>query len=320
MKNKKYIIASLISLSTLCSSCNDWLDLVPQDTQTSEQYWKTGKEVENVLASGYYYLRNSWQTLFFWSEARGIGLGALGNNDGAAQWDKLSIFDILPTDEYVKWEKMYKIISMANAVITYGPEVCDKDESFTENHALSLNAEAYFLRSYAYFTLVRNYREVPLILESFVTDETPFVKAKSTESEILTQLIKDLEGCMEYAKEYFPEIDADSKMNTKGRATRWAVKALLADIYLWRGESGNNGGKSDYERCIELCDEIIESGRIGLISGQRWFENFYPGNSNESIFEIQYDYNLSQTNSFLTIFNVNKSFTLNYNTILSFSS
>ncbi len=296
MKLTKYIIASVLALSMSFTSCNDWLNIDPEDVQTTNQYWQTGDDVENILASGYYNLRKAWQIQYFWSEARANGISVYSTLNDAGKFLKLREFDILPTDDYVKWEKMYDVISMANAVIKYGPEVVERDGSFTMAHANSLNAEAYFLRSLAYFTLVRNFRDVPLVLEPYVTDEADFLLPKSTEAEVMAQIISDLEGSLEYAKEYFPEIDADSKANTKGRATRWALQSLLADIYLWRGEAG------DYGRCVELCDAVIESGRVGLISGDRWFENFYPGNSNESVFELQYSYDLAQTNNFISFF------------------
>lgn len=94
----------------------------------------------------------------------------------------------------------------------------------------------------------------------------------------------------------------------KGRMTMWAVKALLADIYLWQEE---------YEKCNRKCDEIIGSGQLLLVpveSRKIEVENteegttdiyyapdqssyyslfqqiYYQGNSMESIFELQFCY------------------------------
>ena len=66
---------------------------------------------------------------------------------------------------------------------------------------------------------------------------------------------------------------------TKGRVTKYAVHALLADVYLWL---------NDYSEVVLNCDAIITSGRYALLGASNWFENFYPGNSNSSIFEIQF--------------------------------
>ena len=61
----------------------------------------------------------------------------------------------------------------------------------------------------------------------------------------------------------------------------------MADIYLYFEK---------YPACINACDQVINSGLYGLIDGEDWFMLFFPGNSNESIFEIQFDKDLDQTN------------------------
>ncbi|GAE84790.1 RagB/SusD family nutrient uptake outer membrane protein [Bacteroides reticulotermitis] len=88
--------------------------------------------------------------------------------------------------------------------------------------------------------------------------------------------------------------------------TAYAVKALLADVYLW---------KEEYAKCSAKCDEIINSGQFALISVHRdevilegatpeendtiyypsetaytqlYDQLYYKGNSTESIFEIQF--------------------------------
>lgn len=313
MKFNRYLTITALFFGLLSSSCNAWLDVRPENTQTVNEYWKTGDQVEAVLASGYYYLRDSWQYMYFWAEARGNGMEAasLSQND-ASKFLSMRYYNTLPTSTYAKWEKMYKVIAQANSVIKYAPEVVKLDESFSENVMRSLCVEAYWLRAYCYFTLVRNFRDVPLCLEPYVDDEADFLVPQSSPEIVLQTIIDDLENNMEYAKEYFPETDPELPVNTKGRATRWALKALLADIYLWRGNAG------DYQRAAQLCDEVINSGRVGLIAGNQWFTNFFPGNSNESIFEIQYDNSRSQTNNFLTIFNTNTSFVISPNSKMLF--
>lgn len=60
--------------------------------------------------------------------------------------------------------------------------------------------------------------------------------------------------------------------------------ALLADVYLW---------DQQYQKCIDYCDSISNSGLYDLESYSTWFNLYNPGNSPvESIFEIQFDDNL----------------------------
>ncbi|WP_315817795.1 hypothetical protein [Paraflavitalea speifideaquila] len=59
------------------------------------------------------------------------------------------------------------------------------------------------------------------------------------------------------------------------------MNALLADVYLWMDK---------YSDCVAECDKIIKSGKFGLVQANEFFNNvFYEGNSNESIFELQFD-------------------------------
>jgi starch-binding outer membrane protein, SusD/RagB family len=291
---KKAVLFGMMMMFSF-TSCNDWLELYPENAQVSSQYWETKADVEAVLSAGYVRLRGSVDELFVWGEVRGNGimLFHVNKNDDTRASQKIRNMDILPSNPYAKWGKMYEVINIANSVIKYGPEVVEKDDSFTNQELNSFLSEAYFLRSLAYFYLVRTFRDVPYITQPYVNDDEEFEFEKTSGDLILNYLVDDLKNSMAAAKEFFPEVDNENPMNTKGRATKWAINALLADIYLWQG---------NYEACISACDEIIASGRVGLISN--WFLNFFPGNSNESIFEIQYSYDRGQTNGFAGWFDV----------------
>jgi starch-binding outer membrane protein, SusD/RagB family len=309
MKVVKYSIFSVFIILSLMS-CKNWLEILPENEQTTSQYWKTKEEVEAVLGAGYTRLRSSVEYLFIWGEARGTGINFYNAvNDNVKEAIKLRNLDILPSNMYAQWANMYQVINMANSVIKYAPEVAKVDASFNEYIMKSYLSEAYFQRALAYFYLVRTFRDVPFVTEPYVTDEASYLIKQSSDTAILKHLVMDLDSSLESAKEYFPEVNAADPANSKGRATRWAIHALLADINLWLG---------NYDKCITSCDAVINSGRVGLISGSNWYTNFYPGNSNESIFEIQYSYSLGQTNSFYTWFNTDQRYIISPYTQLLF--
>jgi hypothetical protein len=76
----------------------------------------------------------------------------------------------------------------------------------------------------------------------------------------------------------------------KGRVTNYAINALLADVMLWM---------ENYDGVVTECNKVINSGKFALMGGSIWFDIFYPGNSNEAIFELQFDGVLEQTNQLL---------------------
>jgi hypothetical protein len=311
MKYIKLIIVTTFIIS-LVSSCDEYLTVLPENNQSVYEFWRTKEEVEAVLGAGYIKLRDTQEYLFLWGESRGNGI--YFRTDGttaqlAAQ--KIRRMDILETNDLAKWDKLYAVINMANSVIRFGPDVVDRDDSFNENVMKSYLSEAYFQRALSYFYLVRIWKNVPYVKTPYVDDAAGYAIPQSNPEEILNGCLADLNIALESAKLHFPETSVDNPINTKGRATRWAMLALMADINLWLG---------NYDAAIQECDEIINSNRIGLIGSTLWFSNFYPGNSNESIFEIQYSYSLGQTNSFITWFDTNNNYNITPYALTLFSA
>lgn len=270
--NRKIAMMALCGGMLFISSCNSWLDLMPENDQTSDMYWKTKEDVEAVVISGYLRMKGCLEKFVQWGELRGNGLAYVGSS--TVEQDIIDL-QILTNNSVSDWYNFYRVIASANAVIKYAPSVMTNDETFLEEVMNSYVAEAVFQRSLCYFYLVRTFHEVPLVLNPYVDDSAPYNVPKNTEREILDRLIADLEGIVRYARPGFGVVEEN-----KGRATRWAVYSLLADIYLWDGR---------YDKCVAACDKVLVSGQAELLPARRWFELYYPGNSAESIFELNYD-------------------------------
>ena len=285
------LIAGAFSL-TLTTSCNDWLDVLPNNEQVTDDYWQSKEDVEAVIASGYYYLRQCVPTIIKWGELRGGSLYTSSSGDS-----KLQDFNMTPSHSLCDWSNIYKVIGMANSVILYAPNV--KDDTYYDAIRNSHLAEAYVLRAYCYLLLVKNFKEVPLVMQAYVNDQASFDLAKSSEQEIVAQIKEDVKTALATgaAKGTYEEDWA-----TKGRATKWALYALMADVCLW---------SEDYDQCIEYCDLILNANDafrpVFMTNTNDWYTMFYPGNSNESIFELNWDYSMNQTNNFNSLFTLTAS-------------
>ncbi|QDH80552.1 RagB/SusD family nutrient uptake outer membrane protein [Echinicola soli] len=306
---RKTYICLLAALTFVISSCNDWLELQPENNQVSDEYWTNKEEVEAVLGAGYVRLRETMEQQLVWGEMRGNGL-TTGSGAILADIFRINQWDILPGNDFVKWDKFYQVINYANMVIKYAPEVVERDPSFNENVMQSYLSEAYFLRGLAYFYLVRNFRDVPLITEPYMDDQTAFEVAKSPSNEIFQQIKMDLEGAVEYAKEVAPTV-----WEAKGRATKWSIYATLVDVYLWTEE---------YDKAIAASDAVINSGQLGLLEGMvnnnnNWYRIFSEGNTNEGIFELQFDFDKSQTNNLVSWFGSNQRYSVTEHTVSLFA-
>lgn len=276
----KKINIILITLVVLVSGCTDFLTLKPQDELIREEYWKTGDDVQAVVGEAYAKLNNIIDDVYYWAELRG---GLISPDPKNADVSTLEFFNfnINTYNEKTQWKDFYSIINLANTIIEYAPSAKENDQTFTEVAFNGYMAEAYYLRALSYFYLVRAFKEVPFITKSYSTDDQNFDFVKSGEQEIIDQLISDLNSQVDNAFEtsYFIGV-----ANQKGRITRNAYHALLADLYLW-----NN----DYQSCITECQKI---NGVVFEDGETYFDIYAgKGNSDESIFELQFDYNLYNT-------------------------
>lgn len=276
---KKILLATLFVGAFGLTGCDDYLNILPNDKQTTEMYWKSSADVEAILAEGYSSMRTCIPYMIDWGELRGASVVTSITN--AAM---IGDFKVLPDNTRVSWQTFYKVIGMANSVLEFAPGVMAVDESYREQQMNSHLTEAYFMRGLMYLYLVRNFREVPLVKKAYVTDEVSNDIAKSSEAEILDFILSDVEAALatNAAKEQF-----ESSWANKGRATKWALYALGAETCLWA---------EDYEGCVKYADMLINASSglrpVFITASARWFENFYTqeGNgSNESVFELIFD-------------------------------
>ena len=281
MKSKlKYLL--LILLLFMQVSCNDWLELIPPNGLIRNEFWKAKEDVEAVLMSAYETFGEMDRQLFLYGELRADFL--LGDNNQSLDEQKIMENNIFPDNPFCDWGGFYSVINYCNEVIKNAPQVRELDNTFTEVKLKNILAEAYFMRSLSYFYLVRIFGDVPLILEPADTDAADFYLPKISGEEVLDQITSDLKSNRNFA----PSSDFLTLADMKGRASKAAFDALLADIELWR---------FNYEEVLQHIEKIELTEKFDLMPTAKWFDIFYPGNSLESIFEIQFDESLDQPNS-----------------------
>ena len=221
-------------------SCEDVLKEAPKAVAV-ETFYNTAAEVETAVNAAYRELRAT----------NGIS-GQLGAqveaytdySYGRGSYQVLSDFqglnstNIPRTDE--GWRLFYLSIRNANLVIQNAP----KGSRISQADIAKYVAEAKFLRAYNYFWLVRNWGGVPIRTEATLTE--PNVK-RSTADEVYNLIISDLKEA---------ETNLPDKGAQVGRATKWAVKAALAEVYFTRNQ---------YAEARDKADEIIKSGQFSLV-------------------------------------------------------
>ena len=280
---RKHIIYNLVLLvALLAQSCDSYLDLQPENGTTRDEFWKTKEDVQAAVIGIYSGLLNtpgSGTTIaeysFMYGELRGgmVGPGAYSSDD---QRDIVTS-NILSSNSVSSWAAFYTVINYCNTVIDLAPDVLALDPTFTQTQLNQYLSEALAVRAYLYFTLARTFRDVPLKLEATLSDDDNFQIPTSTQEVVFAQVVTDLTTALNTAVE-----DYGDNASNKGRITKDAINAMLADVYLWQ---------EDYVNALAATNRVIDEG-LGyeLIPGSTsWFTTvFARGNSTESIFEFQY--------------------------------
>lgn len=303
MKLKKIAILFVLMIISLIGnvSCNQFLDVPPQGKLTLDQFWKNREQAVAAIAGIYSNAgSSSWnfsssgsmsdldispvEAYIYWGEMRGDLLAFAPGILTASQQNKENIDNMLvnSSDVTTKYTDFYRIINESNQAIKYIPNIINIDPSLSSTEADQLVGEAYFLRAYAYFWLVRTFKEIPLVLVPSETDAQDYNVAKSTKDEILSQIIQDLI----LAKNTLPEWYSNSQY-PRVRATCYTAATVLSDVYLWQAATNSTSEANNdlYDKAISNCDTVINSGRYILLPGSSLSTIFLAGNSGESIFE-----------------------------------
>ena len=281
MKNKYKILALSLLLVFGLTSCDDFLDLRPENEIILEDFWETKADVESVLSACYRGLteRACIERMMVWGELRSDNIvEGRGMPNSLIDMRRILIGELTAHNRYAEWESFYAVINYCNTLLHYAPGVRGKDNNFTQIDLQLVQGEAITLRALAYFYLVRAFRDIPYVTEPSISDTQDYQHFQAPEEKVLDNIIKDLEDVISngWVRDSYGITEYD-----KGRITKSAVYALLADVYLWKG---------DLDNCIKACNAALDNPDLLLIEDteQMFSQIFYRKNSTESIFELQF--------------------------------
>jgi len=157
------IRSAMLIVMLVFSSCTDYLSIAPEDKLIKEKFWTKTADVEGALAAAYDALRNaSLQSLIF-GELRADLVTFPG--DAFSDYDRIAASNISPTNPVITWKEYYKAINLANTLMHFDDDVFEIDQTFTQELKDAIEAEARFIRSMAYFYLIRLWKDVPLVVD-----------------------------------------------------------------------------------------------------------------------------------------------------------
>lgn len=269
------------------ASCDDFLTITPTNKIVEEDYWKDKNDLNSSVMACYKRLvgNDILAKYIYWGEERSDNFERSSGVSASGPVANIMNANLLPTYDQFSWTAMYNAINYCNKVLAHGPEIIERDESFSNNNWKPIKAEMVTLRALCHFYLVRTFGEIPYITEDYNNDSQELRTAQSTQLTVLNNIIEDLESIKDDAV-----VDYGNTVENKGRITKKAVYALLADVYLWRAsyKAGNNQpftkvtvtksyngplteeeltsrvedygttAEEDYQQCIDYCDLVID--------------------------------------------------------------
>ena len=328
---KQYIIAGSLCCggAAALSSCSDFLDILPMNDVVLENYWTEKGDVVSVRNSCYESLESAdaLNRIGLWGELRSDNLFAGANVPNEV--NEILKENLLPSNPYCNWSKIYECINRCNTVAYYAPKVQAIDPNYSEADMKADVAEVSALRALCYFYLIRTFRDVPYSREPSIDDTQNYILPATPFNDVLDSLILDLENVKDdavrrYQQERFSGSYFSLPVENTSRITRVAIWALLADLYLWKEDYDNairyadmviNYKQEQYEYIKQNVGDIKEIALIdsiplilespdgsGNICGNTYNTIFGEGNSFESIFELYFSSSQGQANSWVRDF------------------
>lgn len=273
MKNYIYILILTFTLA----ACESELNSTSPSELTTAGFWDTEEGARTAHTGLYANLRSSASNLWLLGEIRSDIWG--GRTFESPSNESLIRSDItVATAPFGGWAGLYTRIHRINDFLVNTPNVNFVKDT-DKNHIL---AQAYGLRAFYYYTLLKTWGGVPIILEPIEeVDPASLSKPRATEAEVMAQIKADIEASLS-------TFGSDNSY-WEGNKNFWSKAATLAlkgDVYIW---SGNlmGGGAADFETAKSALQQIASLGvNLEPKFSDLWgVEN--EGNS-EFIFAIQY--------------------------------
>ncbi len=220
----KYLLI-LSSLLLSATSCSDFLeeDLSAQITSDSDALLNEAG-LTAALAGTYKPLTYTWNSGLGNASTQAIMMGGddltthkASNKADFREFDQFNVAQQNGRLPFV-WGGAYKSIQGANNIIA-NYEAATGDEAVINQIA----GEAFFLRAYNYFWIVRMWGKAPLLLDSHIFTEEILSVSNSSAAELYEQIIADLQTAEGLLSDTKP---------ASGRANKGSAKAVLAEVYL----------------------------------------------------------------------------------------
>jgi starch-binding outer membrane protein, SusD/RagB family len=271
--NLKYFIPAASILVLLGTACQK-LKENPYATLTPGTYFKTQTDLDASVAAIYTELTPDYSFGFTTRMTSCFGADDLTTDPGLNKGD-MRAFDELNgasnnNSLLNQWQGPWNAVYQANNVIANYAKVPSTAQQLQQSAG-----QAYFLRAFSYYYLVRFFGPIPDITTEIDVTTRP---QRDSASKIYATIVNDLTIAASWLPASWP--------GQPGRATSGAARSLLADVYLTMTGWPINQSQY-YANAAAEADSVINAGNYSLEPDFNTV--FTTNNGPESIFALQFN-------------------------------
>ncbi len=285
---KKIVGFCFVSL-ILSTSCEKAVEVDPISVITASSFWKTADDAKGALIGMHDLFRGTTNEHFFMmGEARSEAMTSA--TAGTVGYDKYYNQTLTAANPGPSWLAFYQTINQANLILKYVPGISFPSEA-DKNRIL---AQAYTMRAFVYFTMVKTWGGIPIRTEPTESYDPASIQIpRSSMEEVFTLVKSDLDQALSL----YPDNSIPS-----GR-TLWskpAANVLKGDVYLWTGKV-LNGGVSDFNVALSALTEA-NSADVGLLEDYSQVFAYDNKGNREVLFAVRYEVIESVHNYFMYMY------------------
>lgn len=276
---KKSIILIISGLTLCIYSCQETLDVEPVSSLVYGTYWQTEESARVAIVGLHATMREQALNLLLLGEARSDIYGGVGFE--SPNFTNLIYQDVrVDNAPFENWAGFYTDLHRINEAIKYIPTI----EFANISDQQYLIGQAYGMRAFYYYVMLRTWGGVPLVTEPTESvDFTQLAKPRASEQEIMSQIKSDLEASLNAFG------DMNHFMNEKRNYWSKAASLVLkGDVYLWSG-THFGGGAADFQQAKSALEEVVGMPGLDLLADYGAVFNYSNKNNSEIIFAFHYE-------------------------------
>jgi starch-binding outer membrane protein, SusD/RagB family len=246
-KRIKFLLLSSILLTILASGCKkDFFNRPPESELTVASFYQTTAQVQastNILYASPWFGLNGKAFLAIGDLASGNAACYAGTDGAFDAFRNLTQGNGLQAVQSA-WDALYTVVAQANELLINLPSAPKTIPAATVNSALG---EAHLIRGLAYFYLVRQFGNVPIITNP-TGDESTFTAVPTNP---VTDTYKFIVQDMAFAV-----ANCTPGVANTGHASSNSAAGMLAKVYLY---------EQKYDSARYYAEMAINSGEFGLV-------------------------------------------------------